>query len=144
MLADSKTASSSAPEVFVVAAPYGAALRLFRDVDWLDDSERERIRKYVGSVDRDRYRAAHMMVRAVLSASLGKPPQSLRFTAQEFGKPVLDGLEGWDFNLSHGGGWVAVACGRGLKVGIDVAAFNCLENFFMLADCGGPFCGEHV
>lgn len=120
MFTDVRPPSPSGPEVFAVAAPYGAALQFFRDVDWLDEHEQDRMRRYVRPVDRDRYRAAHMLVRAVLAARLGSHPQDIQFTVQEFGKPVLKNVEDLDFNLSHGGNWVAVIFGQGVKVGVDV------------------------
>ncbi len=66
------------------------------------------------------YLAARGFVRDVLSRYLACRPHDLRFEADRHGKPrVLDGGN-LEFNLSHSGGWLALAVTKARAVGVDI------------------------
>jgi len=102
----------------------------------LDAAERQRAERLRRTVDRDRYVTAHALVRILLSARTGIPPQALRFETTchrcggGHGKPRLDSDPGdaqVAFNLAHAGNRVVVALTGGLHVGIDVDVVRNLD-----------------
>jgi 4'-phosphopantetheinyl transferase len=56
---------------------------------------------------------------AWLAAALGLPVDALGLARDGRGRPQL-GMPAFDCNWSHGGCWLLVALGRGVRVGIDV------------------------
>lgn len=107
---------------WVVAAPVAAALAVLGGWVLLDRAERRQATTFVRHEDQDRYRAAHLLMRQALGASLGRDPASLAFRREPNGKPVLVDAPGVDINLSHSGAWVAVGLSRSGRLGVDVEA----------------------
>ena len=68
---------------------------------------------------RQRFIVSRGLRRRVLSKSVGQPTQHLSFVDQDGRKPRLAESNGWDFNISHAGDYVALAVRRG-NVGIDL------------------------
>lgn len=68
---------------------------------------------------RQRFIVSRGLRRKVLSNCLGQPSEGLFFVEQNGSKPRLEGSDGWDFNISHAGDYVALAVRRG-TVGIDL------------------------
>ncbi|MCX5195596.1 4'-phosphopantetheinyl transferase superfamily protein [Streptomyces sp. NBC_00249] len=104
------------------AGPRSVAL----DRSPLDEAERARAAGFVQPVDRDRYTAAHLALRRVLSAYRGVSPAALRFRREPcpccgapHGRPALAGPGAPDFSLSHSGDLVLIAV-AGRPVGVDV------------------------
>ena len=92
----------------------------------LPADERHRAGRLVFASDRERFVAAHAMLRRVLSKYDDTRPEAWRFVVNEFGKPALPpGLSstGLTFNLSHADGLVACIIGRN-DVGIDVESID--------------------
>lgn len=107
---------------WVLAVPVAAALAVLGDRDLLDRWERRQATTFVRQADRDRYRAAHLLMRQALGASLGRHPANLAFRREPNGKPVLVDAPGVDINLSHSGAWIAVGLSRSGRLGVDVEA----------------------
>lgn len=89
----------------------------------LSTGERARIERFVRERDRRLQLLGRVMMRVLLSAYSGVPPDAWRFVAGAHGKPeiaepALDPPIG--FNLSHTTGLVAAGFARGAEVGIDV------------------------
>lgn len=104
-------------EVMMVCAPIAYAATW--PVTWLDLRERQRLTAYRFAADRRRHHAAHALKRWVIGQLVNQPPQRLAFTVDGRGKPRL--VEpALHFNLSHSGGWVAMALRQNAEVGIDV------------------------
>jgi 4'-phosphopantetheinyl transferase len=82
----------------------------------LDAEERDKAGRFVFEEHRRLYTLAHGMLRRVLGAALNQPPEAIRFSIGEHGKPSVAGIE---FNLSHTDGCVVVAIGRD-PIGVDV------------------------
>lgn len=77
---------------------------------------------------RGRHIAAHGRMRRLLAARTGGLPRDLPLTTGPHGKPALPG--GPAFNLSHSGGWAALALGPAdpdLALGIDIEAHRPLD-----------------
>jgi 4'-phosphopantetheinyl transferase len=91
---------------------------------WLDDEERARHARFVFEHSKREFRAAHALVRGVLSRHRPEVlPQEWRFARNAHGCPSIHDdhrPDGWRFNLSHTDGMlcVLVACGR--ELGVDV------------------------
>lgn len=81
--------------------------------------ERERAARFRLTKDRDRYLAAHALLREILARYTESSPAALRFHRNPQGKPYLEGGD-VRFNLSHSGKLLLCAVGRGFEVGIDV------------------------
>lgn len=101
---------------------------LNRDSAYLSDAEIERFRRYAGHRGRDEFVAGRALLRAIAGASGGVDAHSVRIDAacpdcgREHGPPsVVFPASPNTFNLSHSGGWVALAVGAG-PLGVDVEA----------------------
>ncbi|MBT1444741.1 4'-phosphopantetheinyl transferase superfamily protein [Shewanella sp. JM162201] len=99
---------------------------------WLSEQERERIARMSMPAMRERQRLIRLCVRAVLSRVTGIPPTALQFTFGPNGKPALAsqpdvaGAKEVDFNISHSGDMLVVACIKPLSAagkwhfGVDI------------------------
>ena len=91
--------------------------------EWLDERELERARRFVYADDSRRYVRAHLALRAILGAYLGREPAGLDFVEQELGKPrLLQVPAGRYFNLSHSKDMALLALGAADEVGVDIEA----------------------
>jgi 4'-phosphopantetheinyl transferase len=89
----------------------------------LSDDERARMQRFVRERDRRLQMLARAMMRILLSAYSGVPPDAWRFRAGAHGKPEIASptIEPpIGFNLSHTDGLVAAAFARCAEVGVDV------------------------
>jgi 4'-phosphopantetheinyl transferase len=108
-------------EALVIVAKAADILNLLpADRLALPRNEAERIHRYKKENDRRARRAAHGLARHCLGLFLSRAPESLIFTRDPKGRPYLADVEGWDFNLSHGGRWIAVGLSRAGRIGVDV------------------------
>lgn len=82
--------------------------------------ELERAVRFRREHDRDRFVAAHGLLRTILARYAQQQPDALIFQRGAYGKPALAGGTGLQFSLSHAGDIVAVAVARSRAVGIDV------------------------
>ncbi|MAC81194.1 MAG: 4-phosphopantetheinyl transferase [Rhodobacteraceae bacterium] len=91
----------------------------------LSDHERLRAQSFIKPVDRTRYIAARGRLREILSGYTGAAASMLDFHTIARGKPAL--RDGPAFNLSHAGGWAALAVAPdhpGLQLGVDIEAIR--------------------
>ena len=86
----------------------------------LNGDEQIRAAKFRTETLQQHYIGAHGQLRLLLAKALKTPASSLRFSVGEYGKPYLTDYSGWDFNLSHSAGKMAVVIGQGGQVGIDI------------------------
>lgn len=95
-----------------------------RHAGLLDDTERERLARYRGEDDRQRFLTGCVLAKTVLARYTGRPVAGIRFDrtcgqcGRPHGKPVLAG-GGPAHSVSHSGDLVAVAVARD-PVGVDV------------------------
>ena len=88
----------------------------------LDEAERAHANRLRQELDRSRWIRARCFLRSVLGAALDVPPEALRFHRGAHGKPSLsmpDLPHSLHFNLSHSGGWAAIALSDH-EIGIDI------------------------
>jgi 4'-phosphopantetheinyl transferase len=85
----------------------------------LTAAEREQAASVSNPLQRSRFVLSRGLRRVMLSACTGVYADSLVFSHDGEGKPRLQGLSGWDFNISHAGDYVAALVGRG-SVGVDI------------------------
>ena len=93
----------------------------------LDQTERERAGRFLAAVHRDRFIAAHGILREQLGALLDMEPAVLEFIAAEHGKPQLAGAaagSGIDFNLSHSGDLALLGWSQGRHIGVDLEVWR--------------------
>jgi 4'-phosphopantetheinyl transferase len=90
----------------------------------LDDSERQRARRFHSTLDQAHWMRSRYFLRAVLGAELGIPPEAVRFDASHQGKPCLALRDTkLHFNLAHSGPWAAVALSD-QRVGVDLEVLS--------------------
>lgn len=89
----------------------------------LSQEEKERAERFHFPADRNRYIAAHGMLRHVLGRYLHCAPDQLVFASNEHGKPMLPS-RALEFNLSHSGDFVLIAVTRAMRVGVDVESIR--------------------
>ena len=91
------------------------------DADWptLSADERARAARYRRPTDRIRFALTRCRLRQLLGAWLDRPPASLRFDCNAWGRPELCG-GGLFFNVSHGGSHALIAISACRRVGVDV------------------------
>ena len=82
-------------------------------------AEQERAKRFASRGDADRYLAARALLRRVLSAYVGQPPQALAIADAPDGKPFVRDTA-VAFNLSHSETCVAIAVRAGAAIGVDV------------------------
>ena len=85
----------------------------------LTATEREQAAAVSNPFQRSRFVVSRGLRRVMLSDCTGVSADSLVFSHDGEGKPRLQGLSGWDFNISHAGDYVAAVVGRG-SVGVDI------------------------
>ena len=87
--------------------------------EFLTVGERERATGMANETLRARFVVSRGLRREMLARVTGRAAGELEFFEQAGGKPRLVDGDGWDFNVSHAGEYVAVVVGRG-AVGIDL------------------------
>jgi len=102
----------------------------------LDGAERLRADRFVYELHRQRFTAAHAGLRLALSLVMGRPPQSLRFRNEAYGKPALaDPDVDLRFNLSHADSRALIAVTRDREVGIDIELERQIEPLDLAPIC---------
>jgi 4'-phosphopantetheinyl transferase len=104
-------------------------------------SEEEEVRgaRFLRARDGLHFRTGRGRMREILAGYAGGAPRDLVFEQNRFGRPSLHG--GPAFNLSHSGGWAALAVApAGTELGIDIEAYREIEHgvarrFFSAAEC---------
>jgi len=89
----------------------------------LSPAEHARAARFGRDALRRRYVVGRAILRAILAEALRVAPADVPITRGRRGRPTLagrDGLDRLDFNVSHTGGVLLAAVGRGVTVGVDV------------------------
>lgn len=107
-----------------------------RCLSLLDASELDQLASFSQARPQDLYLLSRALVRLALSHHCGRPPQALRFTRDEHGRPWLaspDDALGLYFSLSHTDGLVALAVSGTPRIGLDVENLHRTTNFMGIA-----------
>jgi 4'-phosphopantetheinyl transferase len=113
---------------------------LFRQADlesWLSDGEKERVRCFKFEQDRQRYVAAHAMLKQLLLAYTGLTAQQIEIKQALKGKPYLANLPSGihlRFNLSHSGKAIVCIFSSRFEVGIDVENMQNSIDWLLIAE----------
>ncbi|MEM9241244.1 MAG: 4'-phosphopantetheinyl transferase superfamily protein, partial [Pseudomonadota bacterium] len=92
----------------------------------LSTFERERAGKFVFDEHRREYIWAHGRMRQVLGDLMGVAARDVCFVYSRYGKPALRGKE-FFFNLSHAGGYAALAVSFDVDLGVDIERMRPVE-----------------
>src|SRR5262245_46172848 len=106
----------------------------------LSRDEYQKAMRYYHPVDRDKFIVGRGILRKIISVYLALPPDQLRFTYNEYGRPAVSDDQNdraLNFNLSHSAELILYAVTRGRIVGIDIeyiredfATLEIAEHFF--------------
>lgn len=102
----------------------------------LDGSEAERAARFRFQRDRNRYVAAHAVLRLALAELLGQSPERIELRRGPHGKPGLPPEQGWAFNLSHSENIAVIAAAplsRVAEIGVDVECVRPVADWQSLA-----------
>ncbi len=111
----------SADEIIVLLASVdGLDVRLPELEGYLDAQERARADRFAMPQLRQRFVAAHGLLREWLGQWVNAAPDQVEIAHAEQGKPYLPGYTQVQFSLSHSAGLVAVAGTLGHAVGVDL------------------------
>lgn len=108
---------------------------LARCIDWLDDSERERLARFVRRERRTQFIAGRVLARRTLGAVLDVAPETVRLVERPGAAPALAvpdaGAAG--FSISHSGSWIACAASATGRIGLDVEVVDPARDIDALA-----------
>ena len=101
-----------------------------------DQGERERAARLVFAADRRRQIHGRGLLRLVLGHYLARPPASLAFVANDYGKPELRHADGLHFNFSRCHDLALIGLTRVSPVGVDVERIRPLpDRNALIAHC---------
>ena len=120
-----------------IDTPLDAAL-LLRYHDFLNESERERLAKFLREEPRNTFLASRALLRSVLAEKLHCPPLQLQIEPDANDKPQLiapqlNSPQRLHFNLSHCRGWVVLAVSDSGPVGVDIESTHRNNNILGIA-----------
>lgn len=85
----------------------------------VDVTKQEKIRKFYQWKDAYRSLFSDLLVRSIIIKSKMIRNSDIHFYYTSYGKPLLKGIEDFDFNVSHAGEWIACVVDD-QRVGVDV------------------------
>ena len=108
---------------------------LARFTSWLDESERQRLGRFVRHERRTQFIVGRVLARQALGAVLGLAPPTVRLVECPGAAPVLavPGFDRAGFSISHSGRWIACAASATSKVGLDVEVVDPTRDIASLA-----------
>lgn len=108
---------------------------LARMASWLDETERNRLGRFLSPTHRHAFLVSHALLRKVLANTLGCPPREICFALTGRGKPVLSLPKvstPLHFNLTHTHGMAVVAIGTA-PLGVDAEWLGRFSDGYELA-----------
>jgi 4'-phosphopantetheinyl transferase len=108
----------------------------------LTDEESARFRRFSHIPSAEMYLAARWFSKTLLSGLIRRPPESIRFSYGEGGKPYLSDEEHLFFNVSHSAGVIAFISSDKGETGVDVEevkdrdCLNLARHFFSRREIG--------
>ncbi len=85
----------------------------------ISPEKREKIQRFRFEEDKWRALCAEILIRYLIIEKLGYENRQIAFYRNEYGKPYLQGVQDFYFNLSHSGDWVL--CGiSNREIGVDI------------------------
>ncbi len=106
--------------VFLMKLPDDLDIQLINDkLHLVDHFKRERILQLNKLQDKARSLFGDLLMRYVIIKKIGIPNNEIHIARNKFGKPYLSNVNGYEYNITHAGEWVACAIGK-VCVGIDI------------------------
>ncbi len=90
----------------------------------LSESEQQRAARFLSPIKRNEFRAAHGVLRHVLSLYADRPASELIISGRTGEKPRLIGVPGMEFSMSHAGGALLIGVTRQAALGVDIEALH--------------------
>src|SRR5205814_6941604 len=106
----------------------------------LDDEERAHSARLKADADRAAFIKTRAALRAIVGSVIGRPPEHIGFSRNEWGKPFIDAptRAEFDFSVSHAKSLSAIAVARRASVGVDVEPIRpCPDRIRIAADVFG-------
>lgn len=101
-------------------------VRITKDVElnyeflkYLSFERRIRINNYLKTADKKRSLIAELLIRKITYEKMGIPTEKIKISYNPYGKPYIDNIRHYKFNISHAENFVVMAVGRS-KVGVDI------------------------
>ena len=86
----------------------------------LTNPEKQRALRFHFERDRHRWVRGRAWIRQELGRALDQSADSVTIAAEPGGRLFLPGHPGFDFNLSHTGGWIALGICQDGRIGVDI------------------------
>lgn len=99
----------------------------------LDRDEQQKADRFVLNDAREKFIYSHALLRQVLAKNSNQAPESLEYTYNDNGKPVLKN-SALQFNLSHSGAWVLIGLCEDSPIGVDIEHARFHDNYLQLAE----------
>ena len=102
----------------------------------LNAEERQQQQRYIPPAKRHEYLVTRVLVRSVLGEALGIAPESLKFVANEWGRPALapdSSSAPLHFNVSHTEGLVVCLVSETHEIGVDAELLSRAPRLLTLA-----------
>jgi 4'-phosphopantetheinyl transferase len=101
---------------------------------WLDETEHQRLARFVRPARRRQFLAGRLLARLALGQVLEREPQSIRLEDRPGLAPLLvSPAAAAGFSISHSGRWVACAVSASAKVGLDIEVVDAARDIDALA-----------
>jgi len=125
-------------EVFTLNISENTSFDKFSDVmKLIDYKKRKRIKNYAREQDRVRGLVSDLLIRYIVMTKFKLRNKQLKFSKNKFGKPRLDNIPDFHYNISHSGEWIICAI-HSKEIGIDIEKVKELE-FTRLIKCFSVF-----
>lgn len=100
----------------------------------IDKDKQERLLKFVFWQDMHRSLFADLLIRKIIMDSSDLENENISFKENEFGKPYIESINNFHFNVSHSGDWIVCAIDKN-PIGIDIEKISTIDleiskNFF--------------
>lgn len=88
-------------------------------LQFVDKEKRTKIKRFVKWEDAHRGLFAELLIRQIITEKTGLANEAISFSKNRYGKPFLNNMTGFHFNLSHSGLWIVCAVDN-MPIGIDI------------------------
>ncbi|MFD0772071.1 MULTISPECIES: 4'-phosphopantetheinyl transferase family protein [unclassified Bacillus (in: firmicutes)] len=92
----------------------------------ISNEKRERMKRLLNLCDINRTLIGDLLIRSLICQKYKINNEEIRFIYNEYGKPFVENLSDFHFNISHSGEWVVCATANS-NVGIDIEKVSEIE-----------------
>ena len=91
----------------------------YQYLNFISYERRNRIMKIKSVIDKKRSLISELLMRKSANEILGLPAGKIKFSYNPYGKPYIDNIRRYKFNVSHSGDYVTILTGK-KSLGIDI------------------------